>query len=608
MTEYIRAEWRSLTAASRVVLFPALLILTAVLVLASGAFPGNSDQSSQDDPDPDRDGFSTEIEMFLGTDPADSASHPTLADNREKILCYWPLTNDVNEAIQGIINGQLRHGADFKNGALNLDGRDDYVSFGTNTVLNVSSNLSFTLWCRPRFRFQPARILGKFRTKDKQRQYSAFFLGGRLWTFFSDDGSCRHGNRILKVTRPRVVHRNQWMHLGVVWDSTNGAAGVHTYIDGLEEPTWDVGSSDIQSLHSGTAEFTLGAYDIKRIRRRIPVWRPQIRIPGRPWHPKRRKKWKEKEIVINSFRGQMAQLVLCKSALTEIEVAELYMLGEDGDLQAWIHQDFDEDGMVDWWERENFGDVSCTAEGDEDGDGLCNLEEFQAGTEPNNPDSDNGGLTDGQEVHTYRTDPVVRDTDKDGFTDGEEVSAGSDPRNADSFPVTVSGTVTYEGTQTGKVWVIAVTASNSWSADWCDVVPQQGSYSITGLPNGTEYWFKAWCDQKSDGARGTDEAIGAYPDNPLLVAADLSGVDIILEDVSLDTDGDGLLNEVETGTGVFVSADDTGTDPAVADTDGDGINDGDEVNNRTDPNNSDRTDPVITIIHPGENSSAKWIP
>ncbi|MFO7871248.1 MAG: hypothetical protein R6V03_07445, partial [Kiritimatiellia bacterium] len=138
--------------------------------------------------DPDRDGFSTELEEFFDTDPADSASHPTLADNRHKILCYWPLTNDASETIEGIINGELRHGADFQNGALNLDGRNDYVSFGTNTALNVSSNLSFTLWCRPRFRFQPNRVLGKFRTKDKQRQYSAFFLGGRLWTFFSGDG------------------------------------------------------------------------------------------------------------------------------------------------------------------------------------------------------------------------------------------------------------------------------------------------------------------------------------------------------------------------------------------------------------------------------------
>ena len=45
-----------------------------------------------------------------------------------------------------------------------------------------------------------------------------------------------------------------------------------------------------------------------------------------------------------------------------------------------------------------------------------------------------------------------------------------------------------------------------------------------------------------------------------------------------DDDNDGLLDVVETNTGIFVSANDTGTNPLIADTDGDGLSDGDEVN------------------------------
>ncbi len=44
-----------------------------------------------------------------------------------------------------------------------------------------------------------------------------------------------------------------------------------------------------------------------------------------------------------------------------------------------------------------------------------------------------------------------------------------------------------------------------------------------------------------------------------------------------DNDNDRLLNYQETNTGIYISAEDTGTDPNVADTDGDSINDGDEV-------------------------------
>ena len=64
-----------------------------------------------------------------------------------------------------------------------------------------------------------------------------------------------------------------------------------------------------------------------------------------------------------------------------------------------------------------------------------------------------------------------------------------------------------------------------------------------------------------------------------------------------DTDGDGLDDSVETNTGVFVDANDTGTDPLVADTDGDGVNDGLEVSLGTDPNNAADTPslPLATL-------------
>lgn len=56
-----------------------------------------------------------------------------------------------------------------------------------------------------------------------------------------------------------------------------------------------------------------------------------------------------------------------------------------------------------------------------------------------------------------------------------------------------------------------------------------------------------------------------------------------------DTDGDGLPDRVETKTGTFVSATNTGSDPKKADTDGDGLGDSAEVNGTpaTNPNRAD---------------------
>jgi hypothetical protein len=50
------------------------------------------------------------------------------------------------------------------------------------------------------------------------------------------------------------------------------------------------------------------------------------------------------------------------------------------------------------------------------------------GTDKNNPDSDGDGLSDGAEVNTYKTDPLVADSDGDGLGDGSEVNTyGTQP-------------------------------------------------------------------------------------------------------------------------------------------------------------------------------------
>jgi uncharacterized repeat protein (TIGR02543 family) len=52
---------------------------------------------------------------------------------------------------------------------------------------------------------------------------------------------------------------------------------------------------------------------------------------------------------------------------------------------------------------------------------------------------------------------------------------------------------------------------------------------------------------------------------------------------AIDSDGDGLDNSVETNTGIYVSATNTGTNPQNPDTDGDGVPDGVEVKEHTSP-------------------------
>jgi hypothetical protein len=69
-----------------------------------------------------------------------------------------------------------------------------------------------------------------------------------------------------------------------------------------------------------------------------------------------------------------------------------------------------------------------------------------------------------------------------------------------------------------------------------------------------------------------------------------------------DDDADGLLDIVETDTGTFVSASDTGTSPFNADTDGDGFSDFVEVSlgtNPTDPNSNPDQAPMVPLLPGG---------
>ncbi len=102
-----------------------------------------------------------------------------------------------------------------------------------------------------------------------------------------------------------------------------------------------------------------------------------------------------------------------------------------------LGDDSDGDGIPDDWEITHGLNPNDSLDAllDLDRDGLTNLQEFESGTNPNNPDMDSDGITDGDEVAGapgFITNPLNPDTDGDGIRDGLEIESGSDPTDPNS--------------------------------------------------------------------------------------------------------------------------------------------------------------------------------
>jgi hypothetical protein len=88
---------------------------------------------------------------------------------------------------------------------------------------------------------------------------------------------------------------------------------------------------------------------------------------------------------------------------------------------------------------------------DDDGDGLFDSEELDFGTDPDDPDTDDDRVWDGEEVFTFLTNPRDSDTDNDGMDD----RADPRPRTSDPLPPSEHAVFTQNADGTGRTQLVA---------------------------------------------------------------------------------------------------------------------------------------------------------
>ncbi|MCX6875418.1 MAG: hypothetical protein NTW21_16670 [Verrucomicrobia bacterium] len=138
------------------------------------------------------------------------------------------------------------------------------------------------------------------------------------------------------------------------------------------------------------------------------------------------------------WNGKIDDVAVWRRALSAAEIGQIWNTGTGTVIDSLIFVDTDGDGLPDWWETQyglapNDATGDNGADGDPEGDGLTNINEFNAhGANPKVADTDGDGATDGQEF-AAGSNPLVADTDGDGLTDGQEINTyGTNPTRKDS--------------------------------------------------------------------------------------------------------------------------------------------------------------------------------
>ncbi len=219
---------------------------------------------------------------------------------------------------------------------------------------------------------------------------------------------------------------------------------------------------------------------------------------------------------------------------------------------------------------------------DFDGDGLTDTQEILMGTNLSNWDTDGDGLSDGIEVNHYQTNPLKKDSDADNITDAEEVYMGEDgyktnPKDKDTDNDTL--------TDWEEIFMYHTNPTLMDSDN--DLLDDDYEINRVYVNSTIDWTLDGLLDYKTD-PNNPDTDGGGAKDG---VEVHNFNHDLGKPFEPLDPDDDHFLKDTDNDGLTDFYEEELGTNATNPDTDGDGLNDGNEIlkefTNPLDPDSDD---------------------
>ena len=389
----------------------------------------------------------------------DSISSQTSLDNG--LVAYYPFNgnaNDESENNNGTVNGASL--TNDKNGNANsayyFDNQNEFIRINDHSTINIDNEITLAAWVRPDLHTHAGSVIQKGRLRnnwDYGLSYGYKDTNSNKGELSYSKSSGNGGFDDL------TIEPEKWQHIAVTVDESSNEMVFYrngVKIDKAQKATG--GSFDPQDLANVIKDTSNGG--------NLIIGNNNDESQGDGGH----------------FSGAIDEVRIYKRALSAEEISQLYdpestdsssdetqiaqptsidlatNTDEEGnyefnklvpgDLYISSYADVNQNGERDLWEPvgsfennpltinsgESYTADLILTDPDLDGDGLPGyLELFTHNTSDNDPDSDDDGINDGEEV-ALGTDPLDKDTDDDGVTDRGEILANTDPKDASSVP------------------------------------------------------------------------------------------------------------------------------------------------------------------------------